>query len=102
MENLKDLAVAILGAAVALAGLLLVFVGFVYARGEAMASKRGDRFKHVARAGIAPFLVSLGCAWVCVTFLEGDASALVPAILLFRADLVISAVYAAIVLFIYL
>jgi hypothetical protein len=40
--------VAALGAAVDRAGPLLVFVGFVYARGEAMASKRGDRFKNVA------------------------------------------------------
>jgi hypothetical protein len=98
----KDAIVAILGAAVSLAGLLLVFVGFVYARGEAMASRRGERFKNVARSGIVPFLVSIWCSWLCVSYLMGDLDLFRSAVLVFRADLIVTAWYAFIVLFVYL
>jgi hypothetical protein len=74
LNNSRDTVVAALGAAVDLAGLLLVFVGFVYARGEAMASKRGDRFKNVARGGMVTLVASLACAWFCVTFLQRRCS----------------------------
>ena len=98
----KDAIVAILEGAVSLAGLLLVFVGFVYARGEAMASTRGDRFKHLARAGIAPFGISIWCAWICVSYLQGDLTLFRSAVLLFRADLIGTTLYAFLVLFVYL
>jgi hypothetical protein len=98
----KDAVVAMLGAAVSLSGLLLVFVGFVYSRGEELSSKRGDRFKNVARAGILPFAVSLLCAWICVTYLQGDLAVFRAIVLLFRGDLIVTALYAFIVLFIYL
>jgi hypothetical protein len=103
LDNSKDIAVAILGAVVALAGLLLVFVGFVYTRGESMASKRGDKFKNIARAGIVPFGISLACAWTCVTFLQARGSVdLTLSVFLFRLDLIVSGLYAVIVLFVYL
>jgi hypothetical protein len=82
--------------------LLLVFVAFVYARGEAMATKRGDKFKHVARAGLAPFVMLLACTWLCLSYLQGDLAAYAIAVVLFRTVLVVTGLYAFIVLFIYL
>jgi hypothetical protein len=68
----KDTIVAILAASAALAGLLLVFVGFVYARGEGYSSRLGDRFKNVAKAGVLPFLLALACTWLSVECLMGS------------------------------
>lgn len=86
MPEHKDVMGAFLGAGSALAGLLLVFIGFVYARGESYESRRGDVFKKAARLGIIPFLSDmvscgfasawlLGCwwayGWTVWTFLIG-------------------------------
>jgi hypothetical protein len=98
----RDLLVAILETDVALAGLLLVFVGFVYSRGEELSSLRKAKFKNVARAGMIPFGLSLSCAWVCVSYLVGDAALARTAVTLFRLDLIVTAGYACFVLFAYL
>ncbi len=62
MDNSKDLAVAILGAAVALAGLLLVFCGFLYAQADSFPSTTDDtlldKYKNAAKVGVIPFV---GC-----------------------------------------
>ena len=98
----KDLVVAILDADVALAGLLLVFVGFVYSRGEALSGERGDRFQNVARLGVVPFGLSLWCAWLCVTYLSGDTTLARTVVVMFRSDLIVTALYACVILFVYL
>ena len=98
---MNELVATILDADVALAGLLLVFVGLVYSRGEAY-SQGGNRYKNVARAGIVPMGVSLWCAWVCVSYLTGDVTLARTVIILFRSDLILTGVYALIVLFRYL
>jgi hypothetical protein len=67
-----------------------------------MATRRGDRFKHVARAGIAPLVVLLLCVWLCLSYLQGDSTVYGVAVVLFRTALVGTAIYAFIVLFIYL
>jgi len=98
---LNELVATILDADVALAGLLLVFVGLVYSRGEAYSHGR-NRYKSVARAGMVPMVVSLWCAWVCVNYLTGDVTLARTVIILFRSDLILTGLYAAVVLFVYL
>jgi hypothetical protein len=63
----KDIVLAIFGAAVGLAGILLVFVGFVYSHAETqpLADDR-KKFRVVAKVGLLPFLVSLTCAALCL------------------------------------
>lgn len=48
----KDTALAIMGAAVGLAGLLLVFSGFLLARAAQYESKRGDVYRVFAKFGL--------------------------------------------------
>ena len=96
------LVAAILDADVALAGLLLVFVGLLYRRGEELSSRRGDRVKNVARLGVLPLTLSLWCAWLCTNYLSGDATLLRTVIIMFRWDLILTGLYAYIVLFVYL
>ena len=57
MES-KDIVIAMFGAAVGLAGILLVFVGFVYSHAETidLADTR-RKYKIIAKLGLAPFLV---------------------------------------------
>jgi hypothetical protein len=72
----KDTIVAVFGAAVGLAGILLVFVGFVYSRVETfdLADQR-DKFRFVAKCGIAPFLVALASATLCLRWMTNQSIA---------------------------
>ena len=98
----KDLVAAILEADVALAGLLLVFVGFLFSREGGLIHERGDRFRNVARAVVLPFGLSLWCAWLCVSYLSGDITQARTIVVMFRLDLIVTAVYACVILFVYL
>ena len=99
---MNDLVATILEADVALAGLLLVFVGLVYSRGKEPGSRPENTFKNVARMGIVPMGLSLWCAWVSVNYLSGDVTLIRTITLMFRADLILTGLYACIVLFVYL
>jgi hypothetical protein len=67
----KDIVIAIFGAAVGLAGILLVVVGFVYSHAESQPLE-GDRkkFKRVAKVGLLPFVICLFCAFLCVRWMS--------------------------------
>ena len=91
----KDVVIAILGAAVGLAGLLLVFIGFVYSRAEGFETRRGDRYRLVAKVGLAPFVISLGCAWCCLSWLTGDSASYWWSVFLFRAAIIFTGIYGA-------
>lgn len=101
MDQSRDTVIAVLGASVSLAGLLLVFIGFVYARAESFETKRGDAYRRAAKLGLVPFLTSLGCAWFCVEWLTGCQGAFGPVVMTFRAALIATAAYGAIALLLY-
>lgn len=65
----KDIALAIIGAAVALAGLLLVYSAFLVAKAADYDTRRKDKFLSAARWSVAPVLASIFCAWVAVRVL---------------------------------
>jgi hypothetical protein len=72
-EYAKDVVIAILGSSVALAGLLLVFSGFVFAQADSFPKASTDdaiinRYRNVGRAGLVPFLFSLSVAAVNVVW----------------------------------
>jgi hypothetical protein len=53
---LKDIAIAVMGTAGAIASLLLVLIGFLAAKAETITVKtRQDKYKLVAKIGLAPF-----------------------------------------------
>lgn len=73
----KDIVTAIFGAAVGLAGILLVFVGFVYSHAESQPLKDDrTKFKRVAKAGLFPFLVCLLCAFLCLNWMTSPSPSL--------------------------
>jgi hypothetical protein len=59
----KDIVIALFGAAMGLAGILLVVVGFIYSHSETLDLEDDRRkYKVVAKIGMAPFLLSFVCA----------------------------------------
>jgi hypothetical protein len=100
-DAIRESVLAVLGASVGLAGLLLVFVGFVYGRAETFDTRRGDIYRYVAKAGLIPFLASLVCAWLCLDAVICDES-FVPSIVAFRVTLIATGLYGVIALLFYL
>jgi hypothetical protein len=66
----KDMALAILQAAIAIAGLVLVYSGFLAARGsDAKGDRSGDKFLSLAKFGLIPVISSLFCSGMGVRVL---------------------------------
>jgi uncharacterized membrane protein len=68
----KDVILAALGSDVAVAGLILVFAGFLVTKaGSYEGSRAGDKYNWLAVAGLLPIVVALAAAWMCVDALQG-------------------------------
>ena len=93
MAEPKDIAAAILAASVSLAGLLLVFAGFVYARGETLQPKRRDAFRIWAKLSCVPFLLAVICSLTSFESLLGSGPWYSYSIYIFRAVVGASGVY---------
>jgi hypothetical protein len=94
----KETALSILQAAIAGAGLLLVFSGFLIARaGDFEGNRRGDKFIVLAKVSVVPVVMSLVCAWLCLGVIDGSNSGIV-ALVLFKISLVLTALYAIVAL----
>ena len=66
----KDEALAILQAAIAIAGLVLVYSGFVLAKGAGFNDvRKGKKFQRLAQWGLVPVVSSLFCALMGVRVL---------------------------------
>ena len=90
----------VLGAAVGLAGLLLVFIGFLQAKSdrEQLADAR-RHFQKVAWIGLLPFLASLACAWQSLCSLEGSRLAGTYLLLALKSVLALTGLYGIIASF---
>jgi hypothetical protein len=81
LDTSKDLVVAVLGAAVALAGLLLVFSGFLFSQADSLPPETTDNstirsYKKAARIGIAPFVGCLALAGIAGAWLHAPGPVL--------------------------
>lgn len=99
----RDVIGLIMQVSTSLSGILLVFCGFVV--GKAESAQRSDRrrlYQNIARGGLIPMLLGLGCAWASLNCLNG-ATEIYPIVnWLFKATLFVTGAYAFIVLFVYL
>jgi len=69
----SDVALGILGAAIAVAGLILIYTGFLSGKGAQFeGSKRGDKYFILARLGIIPVLFGFLVAAMGARALQGD------------------------------
>jgi hypothetical protein len=99
----KEIILGILGASVSLAGLLLVFMGFVYSHSENFESSvRKDKYRNVSKFGLLPFIETLVCAWLCICWLTGDQRVYWWALQAFRGGILMTAAYGVVTLLWYL
>jgi len=68
----RDVILAALGSDIAVAGLVLVFVGFLFTKAESYQGNRsGDLYSRLAVSGLVPIVVSLASAWMCIDAIQG-------------------------------
>lgn len=108
MQDAKDIIVALLGAAVALAGLLLVVAGFVFSQANTFPPENTDdemlgRYELAGKIGLIPFILALADAAVCLCWLLWRTPCLFPtATWGFFLLLLLTAGYGAVLLLRYL
>ncbi len=95
---------SILGASVGLAGILLVFVGFIFTRSEGFeVVSRARKYQMVGKLGLIPFAVAIGCAWICLQWFLGPSALLYSlAIWSFQGCLVLTGLYGIVALLFYI
>jgi hypothetical protein len=95
MDYAKDVVLAIFGAGVGLAGVVLVFMGFVSAHGEEFQSNDRKRvFKRIAKFGLVPFTLALLSASFSLCWLERQNTAILKlATLTFQFSLISTLLY---------
>jgi hypothetical protein len=91
----KDVALGILQAAIAIGGLLLIFIGFVLGRGDREPLK-GIRvkIKRIAIFGLVPFIAALFCAWQSIWAIQGAHGSAMYLFCTLKIVLALTAVYA--------
>jgi uncharacterized membrane protein len=68
----RDALLAILQGDLALAGLMLVFAGFVISKAETYQTRGGDRYKYAGLASIIPISTAILSAWASVDAVGGN------------------------------
>jgi hypothetical protein len=106
-EYAKDIAITIVGAAIALAGLLLVFSGFVFAQADTFPPTTDDktikRYKSAGKWGLLPFGLALTDAAIAMGWLLNPCPGLyVAALAGFFMSIGLAAAYGGFCLLIYL
>ena len=104
----KDIAIAILGASVGMAGLLLIFAGYLFAQATSFPPATTDdeiiaKYRNAGRFGVWPFLLSLFDATLALMWLIWcDPLLYTASVVCFFASLAFTAIYGATVLQAYL
>ena len=110
-EHAKDVMLAVLGSSVGLAGLLLVFCGFMFGQAAIFPPATTDdamidRYKNAGRQAIWPFLMALGVAVAATIWLAWPALShsafYVGVVAAFVVLLIVTAIYGAVVIKFYL
>src|SRR5689334_14255496 len=94
----RDVSIAMMGSAMAAAGLLLIFSGFLFTRADQLEPRRGAKYRCTARLGLIPLVTSLICTWLSLKAAEGGAWSASHLGFAFRSVLVLTALYAMLAL----
>jgi hypothetical protein len=68
----RDTILAALSIAIALAGLLLIFSGFLFSNASSFETARGDKFRLLAKLTLVLVVVSLALTWIRLIAVEGN------------------------------
>jgi hypothetical protein len=92
----RDTILAVLSSAIGLAGLLLIFSGFLFSKVASFSTTRGDKFRTLAKLTIFPVMASLALAWISVMALEGNVWASSHLTTLLKVTLAVTAIFATV------
>lgn len=92
----QDTILAVLQAGIALAGLLLVFSGFLVSKADTYETRRGKKYKFLALATLLPVLGALALSWLGVDAAEGSRWARYYLLTGLKIELALTAVFAII------
>lgn len=107
-EYAKDVMVAVLGASVGLAGLLLVFSGFLFSRADSFDKANTDdtiinKYRNAGRLAGIPFLLSFAVAFLSIWWMTSPGPCVYMATVIgLCALLIVSAFYGGFILLVYL
>ena len=106
-EYAKDVCIALIGADIALAGLLLVVSGFALAQANSFPSSTDDailgKYEKAAKLGLIPFFLALFDAGLCLAWLLHSSGGMyIASVSIFFLLLVLTGLYGAILLLRYL
>lgn len=87
---------AVLKSSIALAGLLLVFIGFLLAKADQFHTKLGKKFKRLSLCGLIPFLFAITCSLVSIWAMQGARESGLHILFLFKLLLAVTSIYAII------
>jgi hypothetical protein len=93
-NNENDTILAVLQSSIGLAGLLLVFVGFLLSRSAELGAKFGKTYQLLATATFAAVITNLVLSFTCILALRGNAFFAAHALQGLEASLVITAAVA--------
>lgn len=68
----RDTVLAVFSSGIALAGLLLIFSGFLFAKAASYETKRGNKYRWFACATLLPVIAALALSWMSLSALEGN------------------------------
>ena len=89
----RDIFLAVLQSGLGLAGLLLIFSGFLFSKASLFDTRRGNKFKLLAKLTLVPVLTALALAWLSIMALEGNQWVAAHLITLLKITLGITAVF---------
>ena len=92
----RDTILAVLSSGIALAGLLLIFSGFLFSKAASFDTKRGDKFRTLARLTLIPVLTALALTWISIMALEGNRWSALDLITLLKITLGITATFSVV------
>jgi hypothetical protein len=95
----QDTILAVLQSSIGLAGLLLIFAGFLVTKAESYESRRGDKYKYLAISTLIPTLCAITLSWISIDALQGDKWAQYHMLTLLKIQLGITGGFAIIGLF---
>lgn len=91
----KDVALGILQAAIAIGGLLLVFIGFVLGRADREPLKiPRTKIRNIGIAGLVPFIAALICSLQSIWAIQGAHQSAMYLFCTFKIVLALTAIYA--------
>jgi hypothetical protein len=92
----RDTILAVLSSGIGLAGLLLIFSGFLIAKASSYDTRRGDTYKRLAKATLIPILAAIALSWMSLMALEGNRWALYHLLTGVKITLLLTALFAII------